>query len=148
MEIKKRRGQGFRRAVFAAWLITAGAAQSGAAAEPPVPPLAPPAAKGIPVKVIVVANFEPGDDTGDAPGEFQFWAEREHLDEVIPLRGALHPLRRNQDGLYGVVWGYTGSMLGGSAEQLMALVLDPCFDFTKTYWLFTGISGVTPRWPR
>jgi purine nucleoside permease len=36
-------------------------------------------------------------------------------------------------------------MLGGVAEQLMALLLDPRFDFTKTYWLFTGISGVDPQ---
>ena len=115
------------------------------AAEPPVPPFPRPAVAPIPVKVIVVANFEPGNDTGDAPGEFQFWAEREHLDEVIPLKGPLHPLRRNKDGLYGMVWGDAGSMLGGPAEQLMALVLDPRFDFTKTYWLFTGISGTDPQ---
>jgi purine nucleoside permease len=57
------------------------------------------------VKVIVVANFEPGEDTGDAPGEFQLWAEREKLSEKIPIRGALRPLERNAAGLYGIVWG-------------------------------------------
>jgi purine nucleoside permease len=114
-----------------------------AEAEPPVPAL--PKVTPIPVKVIVIANFEPGADTGDAPGEFQLWAEREHLDEVIPLKGALHPLRRNAQGLYGMVWGSPDTMLGGVAEQLMALLLDPRFDFTKTYWLFTGISGVDPQ---
>ena len=31
------------------------------------------------VKVVVVAMFEAGEDTGDAPGEFQFWAEREKI---------------------------------------------------------------------
>lgn len=103
------------------------------------------APKPVEVKMVVVANFETGADTGDAPGEFQFWAEREHLDEVIPIRGALHPLRRNRSGLYGIVWGGTGSMIGGCAEQLEALVLDPRFDFRKTYWLFTGISGTDPR---
>ena len=99
----------------------------------------------IPIKVIVVANFEPGDDIGDAPGEFQFWAEREHLDEVIPIKGALRPLRRNTDGLYGIAWGGTDKLLDGPTEGLMALVLDPRFDFRKTYWLFTGTSGVDPR---
>jgi len=99
----------------------------------------------IPVKVIVVANFEPGEDVGDAPGEFQFWAEREHLDEVIPIKGALRPLRRNKEGLYGIVWGNTDKLLDGATEGLMALVLDPQFDFRKTYWLFTGTSGVDPR---
>lgn len=113
------------------------------AQEPPVPAL--PAVKPIPVKVIVIANFEPGADMGDAPGEFQLWAEREQLTEVIPVRGALHPLRRNAAGLYGMVWGSPDTMLGGVAEQLMSLLLDPRFDFTKTYWLFTGISGVDPE---
>jgi len=112
------------------------------AKEPPVPSIA--AIKPIPVKVIVIANFEPGADMGDAPGEFQFWAEREKLSEVIPIQGALHPLRRNDAGLYGMVWGSPDTMLGGVAEQLMSLLIDPRFDFTKTYWLFTGISGGDP----
>lgn len=116
---------------------------TASAAEPPVPAL--PAVEPIPVKVIVVANFEPGEDTGDAPGEFQLWAEREKLTEVIPIKGALHPLRRNAQGLYGMCWGSPGSLVGGVAEQLMALLVDPRFDFSKTYWLFTGISGVDPQ---
>jgi len=113
------------------------------AAEPPLP--AVPAVQPIPVKVMVVANFEPGADTGDAPGEFQLWAEREHLDEVIPVRGALHPLRRNADGLYGMVWGDAHSLAVTPDIQLMALLLDPRFDFSHTYWLFTGISGADPQ---
>jgi purine nucleoside permease len=47
------------------------------AANGAVPPAAP-----IPVKVVVVAMFELGADTGDAPGEYQFWVEREHLDQT------------------------------------------------------------------
>jgi purine nucleoside permease len=133
-----------KKAVLAFVMATAMLAPSAASsAEPPVPAL--PAIKPIPVKVIVVANFEPGEDKGDAPGEFQFWAEREHLDDVIPIKGALHPLRRNADGLYGMCWGSPDTMLGGVAEQLMSLLLDPRFDFSKTYWLFTGISGVDPE---
>lgn len=113
-------------------------------AEAPAPSTLP-SMKPIPVRMIVIANFEPGEDMGDAPGEFQLWAEREHLDELIPIKGALHPLRRNKDGLYGMVWGGPDTMLGGVGEQLMALLLDPRFDFTRTYWLFTGISGVDPQ---
>jgi purine nucleoside permease len=94
---------------------------------------------------MVIANFEPGADTGDAPGEFQLWAEREKLREKIPIRGALHPLSRNADGLYGMVWGSPDTMMGGVAEQFMSLLIDPRFDFTHTYWLFTGISGVDPE---
>lgn len=112
------------------------------AQEPPVPPL--PTNQRIAVKVIVIANFEPGKDMGDVPGEFQLWAEREHLDEVIPLPGATHPLRRNAQGLYGMVWGSTGTLFSDNGQQLIGLLMDPRFDFTKTYWLFTGISGVDP----
>ncbi|QGP79219.1 purine-nucleoside phosphorylase [Sphingobium sp. CAP-1] len=119
------------------------ASPAASSAEPAVPAL--PTIQPIPVKVIVIANFEPGEDKGDAPGEFQFWAEREHLDEVIPIKGALHPLRRNAAGLYGMCWGSPDTMLGGVAEQLMSLLLDPRFDFRNTYWLFTGISGVDPQ---
>jgi len=113
------------------------------AKEPPVPAL--PRVKPIPVKVVVIANFEPGADTGDEPGEYQLWAEREKLSEKIPIRGALHPLNRNAAGLYGMVWGTPDTMLGGVAEQFMSLLIDPRFDFTRTYWLFTGISGADPE---
>lgn len=141
---------GLRRTVRAVALAGATAlafASPLSGAQPPVSPPVPllPKIEPIPVKVIVVANFEPGADTGDAPGEFQFWAEREHLDEVIPIRGALHPLRRNASGLYGMVWGSPDTMLGGVSEQFMALLLDPRFDFSRAYWLFTGISGVDPQ---
>ncbi len=100
----------------------------------------------IPVKVIVVGNFEPGEDVGDVAGEFQMWAEREHMNETIEIRGALHPLRRNAEGLYGIRWGSGGSLASMvDAVSLTALVLDPRFDFRRTYWLFTGISGVDPN---
>ena len=126
-------------ASVAALLLSTNPAAAASPALPEVPKVTP-----IPVKVIVVANFEPGADTGDAPGEFQLWATREHLDEKIPIRGALHPLSRNAAGLYGMVWGSPDTMLGGVAEQFMALLLDPRFDFSHAYWLFTGISGVDP----
>src|SRR3989442_9653682 len=48
-------------------------------AQTPVP------AQPIPIKVVVVTMFERGEDTGDTPGEFQLWVEREHLDQVVPL---------------------------------------------------------------
>jgi purine nucleoside permease len=37
----------------------------------------------IAVKVVVVTMFERGADTGDEPGEFQYWVERNKLDRVI-----------------------------------------------------------------
>ncbi|GEN63738.1 purine-nucleoside phosphorylase [Acetobacter oeni] len=89
-------------------------------------------------RVIVVAGWENGADSGDAPGEYQDWVEREHLSETVPVRGVPGVIfRRNDDGVYGLVLRY------GSSD-LLTLALDPHFDLTKTYWLFTGISGVNP----
>ena len=59
----------------------------------------------IPVKVVVVAMFERGEDTGDQPGEFQLWVEREHLDRVLEMPVAYHHLRMNKDGVLGMVTG-------------------------------------------
>ena len=39
----------------------------------------------IPVKVVVVAMFKLGTDTGDRPGEFQHWVEGKKLDRVLPF---------------------------------------------------------------
>jgi purine nucleoside permease len=86
------------------------------------------------VKMVVVANFENGADAGDKPGEFQFWVEREHLDQTVSIRGATRPIRHNAQGLYGLL-----------LDNITPFVLDPKYDFSKTYWLFTGISGVDPR---
>jgi len=101
----------------------------------------------IPIKVIVLSGFEVGNDTGDAPGEFQFWAEREHLTGTLEVAGAPHPLRYNSAGLYGSVAGNTrdGTLTTVPASELiMALCLDPRLDLRKTYWLINGISGIDP----
>jgi len=125
----------FVRSSLAA-IIIAGVFLAGSAA----PGNARPVASSAPIEVraVVVANFETGADTGDEPGEFQFWVEREHLNERVPVRGAPGVVRRNAAGLYGIV-------LRHGITDLAAFVLDPRFDFRKTYWLFTGISGVDPR---
>ena len=36
----------------------------------------------IPVKVVIVSMFEYGADTGDLPGEFQFWVERNDTQKI------------------------------------------------------------------
>src|SRR5690348_11515466 len=51
------------------------------------------AAPPIPVRVVVVAMFERGEDTGDVPGEFQLWVEREHLAQVFDLAAGYHQVR-------------------------------------------------------
>lgn len=105
------------------WLVAAVPATSSAVDAAPIP-----------VKFVIVANFENGKDSGDKPGEYQFWVEREHLDETLPVRGATGVIRRNSQGLYGLL-----------LENLTAFLIDSRFDFSKTYWLFTGISGADPE---
>ena len=105
------------------------------------------AAGRIPVKVIVLSGFEVGNDTGDAPGEFQYWYEREKLFDRVDVPGAQHPLCRNAEGLYGDVGETTLDPQMNPAvtsELVMAICLDPRFDLRKTYWLINGIAGIDP----
>jgi purine nucleoside permease len=95
----------------------------------------------IQVKVVVVTMFERGEDTGDQPGELQYWAERNHLDRVLPFPQGFHDLRINNDGVLAVL---TGVGTAKSTAAIMALGLDPRFDLTKAYWLVAGISGIDP----
>jgi purine nucleoside permease len=97
--------------------------------------------KPIPVKVVVVTMFERGEDTGDIPGEYQLWVEREHLDQVIPLSSGYRHVRMNKDGVLGMV---TGVGTAKAAASVMALGLDPHFDFSKAYWMVAGIGGGDP----
>lgn len=99
------------------------------------------AAEPIRPKVIVVTTFEIGADTGDQPGEFQYWAEREHLAGSIAVPGLDHPVRFNDRGVYGVVSGTTVR----AGLQILALGLDPRFDLSRAYWLVNGIAGVNPE---
>ena len=92
------------------------------------------------VKVVVITTFEVGADTGDKPGEFQYWVEREHLDQTIKVPGMDHVVRTDGHGLLGVVSGTTSR----SGLQLQALALDPRFDFSHAYWILAGIAGVDP----
>lgn len=95
----------------------------------------------IPVKVVVVAMFERGEDTGDVPGEFQLWVEREHLDQILDLPAGYHHLRMNKEGVIGLL---TGVGTAKAAASVMALGLDPRFDLTKAYWIVAGIGGGDP----
>lgn len=98
--------------------------------------------KPIPVKVVVVAMFEVGADTGDTPGELQYWVERDHLDRVYPLPAGYHAARMNGQGEMAVL---TGQGTAHAAATIMALGLDPRFDFSQAYWLIAGISGGSPE---
>lgn len=98
--------------------------------------------KPIPVKVVVVAMFEAGEDTGDQPGELQYWVERDHLDRVFPLAAGYHSVRMNAEGEMAVL---TGQGTAHAAATIMALGLDPRFDLTHAYWLIAGIAGGSPE---
>jgi len=100
------------------------------------------AAEVIRPKVVVVTMFEIGADTGDRPGELQFWVEREKLTEVIPLPAAYHDVRANADR--SVIAIVTGQGNTNAATTIMALGLDPRFDLSKSYWLVAGIAGLDP----
>src|SRR5262245_8130528 len=95
----------------------------------------------IPVKVVVVAMFERGEDTGDTPGEYQYWVEREHLEEILPMPAGYHNLRMNPDGVLGLL---AGVGTANAAASVMALGLDAGFDLSKAYWLIAGIGGGDP----
>jgi purine nucleoside permease len=96
----------------------------------------------IPVKVVVVAMFERGEDTGDVPGEYQYWVEREHLDQIFEMSAGYHHLRINKDGVLGLL---TGVGTAKAAASVMALGVDPRFDLSKAYWLVAGIGGGDPN---
>jgi len=95
----------------------------------------------IEVRIVLVTMFERGADTGDAPGEFQLWYERRHLDQMFPFQGE-HDLHYNPDsGILAIV---TGAGTAKAASSIMALGMDPRFDLTKSYWLVAGIAGFDP----
>ena len=93
------------------------------------------------VKVVVVGMFERGEDTGDTPGEFQLWVEREHLDQIIDVPSAYHHVRMNKDGVLGML---TGVGTAKAAASVMAVGMDSRFDFSKAYWIVAGIGGGDP----
>jgi len=113
-------------AAFIAIVLTVSALPAVAAQQP------------IPVRVVVVAMFEVGEDTGDMPGELQYWVERDHLDRVFPLPAGYHSIRMNGEGEMAVL---TGQGTAHAAATIMALGLDPRFDLTHAYWIIAGIAG-------
>lgn len=99
-------------------------------------------AAAIPVKVVVVAMFEIGADSGDGFGELQNWVERYPLPELLPFPAGRRDLRYNANReVLAVV---TGVGTARAAASIMALGLDPRFDLSKSYWLVAGIAGANP----
>jgi purine nucleoside permease len=101
-----------------------------------------PCAHALPVRIVIVTMFEIGEDSGDAPGEFQLWKERRHLDVRFPFPQSHHDLWYDPGSqILGIVTGM-GSIK--SATATLALGLDQRFDLSHAYWLVAGIAGVDP----
>lgn len=93
-------------------------------------------------KAIVVTYFEIGNDTGDRPGELQFWVERDHLDRILQVPGMTRAVRANASGSEIAVAIGPGNIKPGI--NLMALAADPRFDLRQSHWLINGIAGISP----
>jgi purine nucleoside permease len=101
------------------------------------------AAARFPVRVVVVTTFELGEDSGDTPGEFQYWVERLPLTQTLAFDVGQRALRYNPaKHVLGIVVG-SGSI--NSSASIMALGLDPRFDLSKAYWIVAGIAGIDPN---
>ena len=107
---------------------------------------AAPAQSGEPVtvKAFVLSMFEVGENTGDFAGEFQHWYEKFWLDRSISfdVPGAYAPVFVNEDGVAGTV---TGMGKARAAATLMAILKDPRFDFSETWFITSGCAGVAPQ---
>ena len=124
-----------RRAALAAAVALVALAASPSAARADAAP--------IPIRAVVVTTFEVGADTGDFPGEFQYWVERLPLPQTLPFPQGYRSLRYNPAlGVLGIV---TGEGAERGAASVMALGSDPRFDLSKAYWIVAGIAGVDPN---
>jgi len=89
-------------------------------------------------KVVILTTFEIGADTGDTPGELQYWVEREKLTGALDVPGITHPVRFNDSGVFAMVTGTCNR----SGLAVMLLGTDPRFDLSQTYFMMAGIAGV------
>ena len=97
----------------------------------------------VPIKVVVVATFEVGEDKGDQAGEFQQWVEKLPLPVVLPFPQGYHHLRYNPEkAILGVVTGEGPSRM---ASSITALANDDRFDLSHAYWILAGIAGIDPH---
>lgn len=108
----------------------------------PLASLANDASSPTEVKVFIASMFEIGENTGDRAGEFQHWYEHYWQDaQPVAIRGATHELYCNDDGVCGSVLGM-GKVASSSSMQ--AILLDPRYDFSDTYFILSGVAGTPP----
>ncbi len=103
----------------------------------------PALADPIPVKVFIAAMFEIGQNTGDRPGEFQNFFERYWTTAApIPVKGALKPVYCDAAGICG---GVLGMGKVNASASMQAILVDSAFDFSKTYFILSGVGGTPPE---
>ena len=96
----------------------------------------------IKVKVFIGAMFEIGANTGDRAGEFQHWYERYFMKtEPVAIAGTENPFYCNEDGVAGAILGM-GKVRSSSSMQ--AILSDPRYDFSETYFIISGVAGTPP----
>ncbi|MEO0975173.1 MAG: purine nucleoside permease, partial [Pseudomonadota bacterium] len=105
--------------------------------------IAAPCEHPLPVRVVLITMFETGEDTGDEPGEFQYWKERRNFDVVVPFPHSYHDLHYDADNQ--VLAMVTGIGTIRTTSATMALGLDTRFDLSQAYWLVAGIAGIDPE---
>lgn len=99
-------------------------------------------AKKLPVKVMLISIFEVGGNEGDYPGEYQRLYER-YLkgSENIAIKGTVS----GADYKDGVLGSLVGMGKASSAGSMMAILKDPRFDFSKTYFITSACAGGNPN---
>jgi purine nucleoside permease len=97
----------------------------------------------LPVKVVIITMFENGKDSGDSPGEFQYWVEKVPLKDTISFPQGYRNLRYNPEKQILAIC--TGMGTARSAASIMALGMDTRFDLSKAYWIVAGIAGIDPE---
>ena len=128
---------------FMACVLVLGAVGAGVAAEGKEPRKAT-AKKPVAVKVFIAAPFEIGKLTGDKAGEFQHWYERYFATNTRAYKvpGVEGDVFVNKEGVMGAVLGM-GKVR--SSSTMTAILADPRFDFSKTYFIITGCAGTPPE---
>ena len=95
------------------------------------------------IKVFIGSPFEIGKYTGDKAGEFQHWYEKYFAKDTVAytVPGAEREVFVNKDGVMGSVLGM-GKVR--SSSSMTAILADPRFDFSETYFVITGCAGTPP----
>ncbi|MGB4407792.1 MAG: purine nucleoside permease [Sphaerochaeta sp.] len=95
------------------------------------------------VKVLILDMFEVGENKGDFAGEFQYFYEA-YLDGAESYQISKMPLTLyvNEEGVAGCIAGMGKAQ---ASSSLTAILSDSRFDFSNTYILVSGCSGMSPE---